>query len=273
MNSQSDPDFCFCTLAIGKRYRQHALMLAEDLHQHSPKTLLVVLTDQPKAFQLSNTKAFKHSLQSVGGYHDKRFAIEKALQFSRSCVFLDADVRILGTVPEQMNFPPGLTVRISSDITEPTRPQPLLNATQQASKRLCVSLEGVRCFHEAMFAVTCQNGAEQEFLKLWGELADEFELRGWYRNEGCVAAIAAAKAGFGFQTEYYDRFPFFKDVIERERLKSNPDAIQEKQIYFDIHRSIESPRSLPQKALRKVSRKLQHFYRVRKLKLRHSQFF
>lgn len=272
MNSQAD--FCFCTLAIGKRYRQHAIMLAQDLQQHSPKTLLVVLTDQPEAFEIPNTKAFKHSLQSVGGYHDKRFAIEKALQFSRSCVFLDADVRILGAVPEQMNFPPGLTVRISSDITEPNRPRPLLDATQQASKRLCVSLEGVRCFHEAMFAVTCQEGAEQEFLRVWGELADEFELRGWYRNEGCVAAIAAAKAGFGFQTEYYDRFPFFKDVIERERLKSNPEAIQEKQIYFDIHKSIESPsRSLPQKALQKVSKKLQHFYRVRKLKLRHSQFF
>ncbi len=247
-------------------------MLAEDLQQHSPETVFVVLTDQPSAFQLANTKAFKHSLQSVGGYHDKRFVIEKALSFSASCIFLDSDVRILGAVPSRMNFAPGITVRISSEITEPNRPQPLLSATQQTAKRLCLPLEGVRCFHEAVFAVTCQAGLEQEFLKLWGELADEFERRGLYRNEGCVAAIAAAKVGFAFQTEYYDRFPFFKDVIERERLKSAPDAIVQKQIYFEMHKSIESPpRSLGQKALQKVAKKLRHFYRVGKLNLRNFQ--
>jgi hypothetical protein len=267
------PDYCFCTLAIGKRYRRHAMMLAEDLQKYAPHARFIVLTDQPKVFQLPNTKAFKHRLQSVGGYHDKRFAIAKALSYAQSCIFLDSDVRILGNVPTHMDFAPGITVRISSEILEPNRPQKLLHAAQESGKELSLELQSVRCFHEAVFVVTCQNGLEKEFLELWGQLADEFELQGLYRNEGCVAAIAAAKVGLSFQTEYYDRFPFFKDVIERERLKSNPCAMQEKQIYFDLHKQIESPaRSLPQKALNKLSKKLVHLYRVVKLQAR-SRFF
>ncbi len=49
--TQSTPDFCFCTLAIGTRYRQHALLLAEDLEQYAPKPPFIVLTDKPQALK------------------------------------------------------------------------------------------------------------------------------------------------------------------------------------------------------------------------------
>lgn len=74
--------FCFCTLAVGNRYRTHARMLANDIQQHSPITSFVVLTDRPNDFKnYSNVIAFKHRLQSVKGYHDKRFVIENLLHY------------------------------------------------------------------------------------------------------------------------------------------------------------------------------------------------
>ena len=43
---QEKPEVCFCTLALGKRYRSHAFLLAEDIEKHSPGIYLIVLTDK-----------------------------------------------------------------------------------------------------------------------------------------------------------------------------------------------------------------------------------
>lgn len=61
--------FCFCTLAVGNRYRTHARMLAKDIQQHAPDSTFVVLTDRPSDFaEFAHVMAFKHRLQSVKGY-------------------------------------------------------------------------------------------------------------------------------------------------------------------------------------------------------------
>lgn len=264
------PNFCFCTLAIGNRYRQHALLLAEDLERYSPETLFIVLTDKPQVFQRSNTKAFAHRLQSVGGYHDKRLVIEKALTFCQSCIFVDSDLRILGTVPAEMEFAPGLTARTGCNLLQQNRGYPATIALiQQVAKERGIDLDRVDWFHEFMFVVTRQNGVEKDFLKVWAELADYFELRGFYNHEANVIALAAAQTGFNFQIEFYDRFPFFKDKIEGERIKNQQSSLEEKQIYFDIQNQIEfPPRSLPQKVYQKLMKTLGKMYRLGKLRLR-----
>lgn len=66
-------------LAIGAKYRQLALDLAADLEKFSSQPLLI-LTDKPQDFnQSSQLLVFKHSQQSVGCYHDKRYVIAKVL--------------------------------------------------------------------------------------------------------------------------------------------------------------------------------------------------
>ena len=81
-------DYCFCTLAVGKRYRNHAKILAKDIQVNAPHVSFIVLTDEPADFQeYSHVIAIKHRLQSVKGYHDKRFVIEKSLERFDTCVF------------------------------------------------------------------------------------------------------------------------------------------------------------------------------------------
>ena len=110
-------NFCFCTLAVGDRYRAHAVLLAQDIQNHMPDTTLCILTDRPEQFkQFPHVLAFKHHLQSVKGYHDKRFVIEKSLSLFESCMFLDSDVRVLGPLGEEMNWSPGLTARTGTDL-------------------------------------------------------------------------------------------------------------------------------------------------------------
>jgi hypothetical protein len=43
--NMSKKKICLTTLAIGSKYRKHALQLAEDIHHCSPDTPFVVLTD------------------------------------------------------------------------------------------------------------------------------------------------------------------------------------------------------------------------------------
>jgi hypothetical protein len=45
--SQEQKSFCFCTLALGKKYRLLAQQLAKDLEENSPGTSIVIYTDGP----------------------------------------------------------------------------------------------------------------------------------------------------------------------------------------------------------------------------------
>ncbi|MGV0027485.1 hypothetical protein [Phormidesmis priestleyi] len=89
-------DFCFCTLALGKKYRILAKQLAENLSTYSPETSLVVLSDRPQDFQnCQNVLAFKHHQQGVlYCFNDKRFVLAKALEYFEAAVHIDADTQI-----------------------------------------------------------------------------------------------------------------------------------------------------------------------------------
>ena len=106
---ENQQNFCFCTLAIGERYRNLALLLAKDIEKYSPSRKLIILTDKPKHFQQqNNVLAYLHHPQSVKFYNDKRFVLQKSLELYDSCIFMDSDMRIVDFVPPQLNFRPGI---------------------------------------------------------------------------------------------------------------------------------------------------------------------
>lgn len=93
---QTHSEFCFCSLAIGQQYRALALLLAQDIEKHSPGTKFIILTDRPQDFShQSNVISYKHQQQGIKCYHDKRFAISKGLSHCDSCIYIDADMRII----------------------------------------------------------------------------------------------------------------------------------------------------------------------------------
>ena len=92
-------------------------------------------------------------------------------------------------------------------------------------------------------------------------------MRGIYDGEGNVMGLAAAKAGLPIRFDSEDRFPFFKDNIEKIRVKMGQSNIQEKQIYFDMHKDIEYPkRKCIRKIIDKITQKSILYYRFLRLK-------
>lgn len=263
--------FCFCTLAVGERYRTHARMLAKDIQQHAQNTALCVLTDKPESFkEFPHVLAFKHRLQSVKGYHDKRFVLEKALSLFESCMFLDSDVRIIDAVVKEMNSPPGITARAGCDllrhIANMKNPKEI-EVIEEVAEKLNIDLQKVQWFHEFMFAMRGQDGLEKNFFQLWQTISYLFEMRGIYHGEGYAMGLAAAKVGMNIAFDRKDKFAFFKDNIERIRIKKGQSNFQEKQIYFDIHKNIEyRNRSRLQKISDKLIQKAVLSYRLLRLR-------
>ncbi|WP_138501098.1 hypothetical protein [Nostoc sp. PA-18-2419] len=263
--------FCFCTLAVGDRYRTHAQMLAKDIQQHTHATALCVLTDKPEYFQeFPHVLAFKHSLQSVKGYHDKRFVLEKALSLFESCMFLDSDVRILGGVVGEMNWLPGITARTGCDLRQhmvQIKNPKEIQVIEEVAEKLNIDIQQVQWLHEFMFAMGRQAGLDTNFFQLWQTISYLFEMRGIYHGEGYAMGLAAAKVGMTIRYDREDKFPFFKDNIERVRIKKGQSNLEEKQIYFDIHENIEyQNRSIVRKVTDKLMKKAVFSYRLLRLR-------
>ena len=265
-------EFCFCTLAVGDRYRAHAQVLARDIHKHMPSKTLCVLTDQPKQFaEFPHVLAFKHHLQSVKGYHDKRFVLEKSLSLFESCMFLDSDVRVLGTTFEDLKWSPGITARAGANLAD--RMQTITNQKEikvikEAAQKLNVDIQQAQWLHEFMFVMKRQNGLEGDFFELWQTISYFFEMQGIYDGEGYAMGLAAARIRMTFTFSREDAFPFFKDNIEKVRVKNGQSSLQDKQIYFDIHREIEYPKhSLWEKVQNKLSKQAVFYYRLLRLRI------
>lgn len=264
--------FCFCTLAVGDRYRAHVKMLAQDIQTHMPSTTLCILSDQPEQFKnFPHVLVFKHHLQSVKGYHDKRFVLEKALSLFESYMFLDSDVRLLGPLVEEMNWSPGITARAGTDLVkhiQNIKNPKEIEVIKAAGKKLNIDLQQVKWLHEFMFVMKRQNGLEGEFFELWQTISYFFEMQEIYHGEGYAMGLAAARIGMTFDFFREDKFPFFKDNIERVRIQNGQAIIQEKQIYFDIHKQIEYPkRSLWEKINNKLSKQVVFYYQLFRLRV------
>ncbi|MGB7084663.1 MAG: hypothetical protein WBD47_03855 [Phormidesmis sp.] len=264
-------DYCFCTLAVGDRYRTHAKMLAEDLLTHAPGKSFVVLSDKPSEFEhYSNVRAFAHRLQSVKGYHDKRFVLEKAVELHESCIFLDADIRMLGPVSEDLPFSEGLIARYGCGIVKHNTERKVRKAfstIQAVADTLHLDLEDVFWFHEFMFMFSRQQGKEKDFFEAWQSIAYYFESQGIYDGSGNIMGLAAAAAGLNLGFYRHDFFANFKDNIQKEKVRNGEAAADAMAAEFKVHREIEYPqRSLPQKVSNKFRSKITFFYRLLRLR-------
>ena len=170
---QHTAEFCFCTLALGENYCNLALELAKDLEEYSPNTYLLILTDKPQHFyKQTNALAFKHQQQSIGCYHDKRFAIAKALSLFNSCIFVDADMRILAAIPNDLHWLPGITAKIVwHNIVKHNKNQVEIEILKKIAQKYNLNLEDISFVHECLFAVTRDEGREIDFLETWERIA------------------------------------------------------------------------------------------------------
>ena len=200
-----EKDFCFCTLAISKRYCLIAKKLALDLKQYAPKTSLLVCTDLPDQFNdQTNVIAFRQSQTGIFVCNnDKRFAIKKALSIYRTAIFIDADIRITAQVPEDLKFLPGVTAKSFYNIAEAKinkERKHELGILTKLIDRLNLPLENVNWISPSLFAITKDEGKEIAFIEEWDKIARYIQLKAinskyLHREDGNSIGVAAAKVG------------------------------------------------------------------------------
>ncbi|WP_174707970.1 hypothetical protein [Nostoc sp. TCL240-02] len=279
MNQQQ---FCFCTLALGKVYRALAGLLAKDLELYSPNTAFIILTDCPQEFsKYPQVLAFQHQQQGVKCYHDKRFAIAKALSLFNSCIFIDSDMRILAPVSEEIEWllEPGISARACMDMSK--KFAKALGTTNKKFAReievikeaaqflnLDPEWENVTFVHEYLFSVTKSTGKEIEFLETWSILAKYFELNGVYEGEGNAIGLAAYKAGLPVRWSQMSGISFFNNKTELIKIQKGQSNMDEMLTYFEEHERIAHPkRSILGKIVLKLSKAIMHLYRAIKYRV------
>ncbi|QSJ19835.1 hypothetical protein JYQ62_14680 [Nostoc sp. UHCC 0702] len=206
--SQAQKDFCFCTLALGKKYRLLAQQLAKDLEKNAPGTFLVVYTDEPKDFsQQSNTIAEKYRQKGIlFCYHDKRFVLEKALSEFPVAILIDADTRILKNVPDVVPFA-GIVGRQENLVEHVKKYNPeRLTAIKKVSTKLNIPLETAPYVGESLCFVGRDNGKEKEFIKYWGMIGRYLELQRIHSGDGIAIGLAAAKVGWTIKSDNWESF-------------------------------------------------------------------
>jgi len=206
---------CFCTLAIHPPYRQRAQLLFAD----APTVPWIVLTDEPDDFAGLPVRAIRHvptgpmaidfltRLPPTGNgrgrpaYHDKRFALQAALNDFDTAIFVDADSRIK-FLPQLPLFRPGIAVvkEVQASVAEHLvrYGSSRISAFEQLALHLTGhtdTLKSARWCSEALFAVT-KNGHESRFLEAWARGADFLHRRGVFTGEGGVIGLAAVYAGW-----------------------------------------------------------------------------
>jgi hypothetical protein len=283
MQAWSIAKFCFCTLALGDNYRALAKDLAKDLEQHSPKTPLLIFTDRPQDFsQHPNVITHKHHQQSVGCYHDKRLVLKQAIQQFPACIFIDADMRILSSVPEDLAWlsVPGIAARACesfnkrySKVVAGTDTQKMAieyEFVKKAATKFGLNHqdETVQFVYEYLFSLTRDSGKEIEFLNQWEIMAPYFELNGIYDGEGAAIALAAAKVGYVIRRDAMEGLNFFKERIERSKIHKGESSMEQMAVFFERQKKLEYPqRSLLQRAILKFKKKTSRFYRQLRLRV------
>ena len=193
----------FCTLAIGHSYRLMAQNIAQDLVRYSPGTLIYILTDNIRDFSSQkNVVAFRYHRRGIQHcYNDRRFIIERVLLDFPIAIHIDADTKILGKLPDNLDFPAGIT-GIHENLIEHIskyRPERLENI-KKIAKKLDIALEQSEWIGESLLIVARDGGKEKEFIKLWGLIATYAELQGMYSGQGNLMGLAAAKIGWKVST-------------------------------------------------------------------------
>jgi hypothetical protein len=254
---KQEQKFCFGTLALGHKYRNLAALLAKDIEIYSPNTAFIILTDNPEEFnEYPQVLAFKHQQQGVKCYHDKRFVIAKALSQFNSCIFIDADMRILAPVPDNMQWllKPGISARACSympqkfvKVSDSTADKKIIKEfeiTKKATQILGLESdwEKIRFVHEYLFSVTKDSGKEINFLQQWDNLANLFEQNKVYHGEGNAIGLAAYKAGLEVRWSDMEGISFFNEKTETIRVKKGQSSMEEMSGFFEEYYRILNPK-------------------------------
>jgi len=209
------PDVCFCTLAIHEAYRRRARAMIGD----GRRLTWVILTDEPEEFRDLGVRAIKHvptgpmavdfvtKLSPMGNrkgrpaYHDKRFALQAALEEFQTAIFVDADTRI-GAMPRLPSFRPGISVVRVVDASIEEHLSRWGSHRKPVLEKLAVELTGdveaiksARWCSEALFAIT-KDGNEKRFFETWERGAEFLQNQGVFSGEGAVIGLAALCAGW-----------------------------------------------------------------------------
>ncbi|MEP6915837.1 MAG: hypothetical protein ABJC89_09320 [Acidobacteriota bacterium] len=223
---------CFCTLAIHAPYRRRARLLCAE----TASMPWVVLTDEPHDFIDLPVRAVRHAAtgpmaidylarhsptgngRGAAAYHDKRFAVQTALEHFDTAIFLDADSRV-GAFPVMEAFRSGLAVVpvVRTSIADhlatcgPWR----LPAFIELARLLTGdpdTLRTARWCHETCYAVT-KDGREGEFFRAWARGAEFLQGQDVFSGEGGVMGLAAACAGW---TTDYEALAAFGSLLQHE---------------------------------------------------------
>ncbi len=212
--SQSTNKACFATLALGPQHIFHARQLAMDLEFFAPAHSLLVLSDQPHAFDKHpNVRALRHQQQSVFRcFHDKRFLIDASLHHAGTCIVIDSNVRILAPIAADAfeDLEPGISAAHLYSIESKWRSDE--NNREHASKKEQASLSRekhivgkalrvigttpneARFPQEYLYAIKGSDKATQvrEWLGAWSNLAHYFDFHRLPWSEGFGIGLAAA---------------------------------------------------------------------------------
>lgn len=207
-------EVCYTSLALGRLYNQHALQLAKDIALFSPKIPFVALTDRPHLYKnLNGVLEIKHTPQSVGIYHDKLFCIKESLSRFNTCIFLDADCRLLGDFAQSRQWKPGITAKsccsLQKHLTRNSKPQTVkaYELACQVAQLYRLNLEDARFVIEIAFIVSHIEDSISVFIQTWEEIRDTFESQGIFNGEGMAIALAALRSQlpiYHYNTGYFN---------------------------------------------------------------------
>ncbi len=192
-------EFCFCAIALGSQYREMAKLLANDLESYSPNTLIYIFTDNPREFDSQhNVIALKHHQQGIQNcYNDRRLLLERVFVDFPTAIQIDVDTRIIGNIPNGLEFPSGIIGFQKNLIDHVSKARPhSLAMMQTLAAKLKIPLENAQWVGEALFIVTRDGPKENEFFRWWEQIARYAELRGMHSGEGSLIGLAAAKVGW-----------------------------------------------------------------------------
>jgi hypothetical protein len=237
---QSNQNYCFCTLALGRNYSFLAKQLADDLAMYSPESKLLVLTDNSNVFEtVKNAIVIEHDKRSVLGYNDKLCVIDRALRLYDTCIFLDADDRILGPINLDENiFQPGL--RVFRLRTWEYNRQEALSGKPATWKK-----DGIRIMKllrkkydipkqdrnvpfvcEFLFSITRDDNT-RFFLQKWNELAIFCEMNRFFVHEGYSIGLGALLSGFPIFQDNFKGIHFFDHLISLQHMQDGSMTLSE----------------------------------------------
>ncbi len=250
---KENKSFCFCGLALGKRYRDCAVDVAVDLQKYHPGVTYVVLTDHKNSFANSpNVLAIQHKQESIMfPYHDRRFAIKESLARFEVAIQIDTDIRLkkaLTISSIDLNNLKGILGR-TENLSQHLKKYQSENLSyyEKVADKLQIPFKAVSYVGEFIFAVARNNGKEEDFIEHWGNIGRYLELNKIHGADGPTIGLAAAKSGL--------------EVI-------NSDWPSEMEGDFIDHLKFSSGKNKPKKsALEKLKFRFNYHYRLNKARL------